>query len=175
MSVKAVPVKEDDLLKKDGPVEKKSSVEESPVEDSASEEVEEEEEEAETVVQDKILKADRTISARNKPLYFADYLLKIDNESVVASNTTVSGASLGWVAIPVLLVVILLVVVVSVVWGRWLYVTGEGRYSTRVQREHALAEGRGTEETQSTISEVLESSEEVDELSDRRELVAKDK
>lgn len=55
-----------------------------------------------------------------------------------------SERSLGWVAVPVLLVVLVVVLVLCGLWCRWLYQAGERRYWRRVHNEHLRAAGAGT-------------------------------
>lgn len=97
------------------------------------------------------------------------------NTTTPPTNTTdpsMTGGSapLGWIAVPVLVLVLVALVVVCVVWGHWLYTAGERRYWGRVHNEHLRAAAGNT--NASPRHQGRESSEETDESvdSDRKGL-----
>lgn len=84
------------------------------------------------------------------------------------------GASLAWVAAPVLLLVLVAVAVLCGVWFHWLYTAGERRYWGRVHNEHLRATGSGAGSSSarhdnmeiSRVRQSRDSSEETDESMD---------
>lgn len=93
-----------------------------------------------------------------------DRLTDPTNSSSPSTSSPSTGSKLGWVAVPVLLLLAAAVSVLCGLWCCWLYRAGERRYWRRVHNEHLRAA------TGNSSEQHLErdSSEETDESADDR-------